>query len=127
MQVDYLALSVDALATQAVITADAEQAYYNDNTDRFTQPGSRSASHILIGVPADAAEEAAKAKAREERLAMFKMPDEDEDDDAKDGGDGASDDGDAPKSDGDAPKKDDDGGGDDDGDDDGDGKEPALL
>ena len=74
-----------------------------------------------------AEEEAAKAKAREERLAMFKMPDEDEDDDAKDGGDGASDDGDAPKSDGDAPKKDDDGGGDDDGDDDGDGKEPALL
>jgi len=69
MQVDYLALSVDALATQAVITADAEQAYYDDNTDRFTQPGSRSASHILMGVPADAADEVVE-QARDEAAAL---------------------------------------------------------
>ena len=70
MQVDFLSLSVDALATQAVVTAEAEQAFYDDNTDRFTRPGSRSASHILISVPADASEAAVeKARHRAESLA----------------------------------------------------------
>ena len=70
MQVDFLSLSVDALATQAVVTAEAEQDFYDDNTDRFTRPGSRSASHILISVPADASEAAVeKARHRAESLA----------------------------------------------------------
>ena len=70
MQVDYLALSVDALAAQAVVTAEAEQAFYDSNTDRFTRPGSRSASHILISVPGDAQEaEAEKARDKAQRLA----------------------------------------------------------
>jgi len=70
MQVDYLALSVDALAAQAVVTAEAEQAFYDSNTDRFTRPGSRSASHILISVPRDAQEaEVAKARDKAQRLA----------------------------------------------------------
>ena len=70
MQVDYLALSVDALAAQAVVTTDAEQAFYDSNTDRFTRPGSRSASHILISVPRDAQEaEVAKARDKAQRLA----------------------------------------------------------
>ena len=70
IQVDFLSLSVDALATQAVVTAEAEQAFYNDNTDRFTRPGSRSASHILISLPADASEAAVeKARHRAESLA----------------------------------------------------------
>ena len=69
MQVDYLALSVDALAAQAVVTAEAEQAFYDGNTDRFTRPGSRSASHILISVPGDAQEtEVAKARDKAQRL-----------------------------------------------------------
>jgi peptidyl-prolyl cis-trans isomerase D len=70
MQVDYLALSVDALAAQAVVTTDAEQAFYDSNTDRFTRPGSRSASHILISVSRDAQEaEVAKARDKAQRLA----------------------------------------------------------
>ena len=81
MQVDYLALSVDALAAQAMVTAEAEQAFYDGNTDRFTQPGSRSASHILISVAGDA-EAAEVAKARDKAQGLVNQ--------GRDGGDFAS-------------------------------------
>jgi peptidyl-prolyl cis-trans isomerase D len=57
MQVEFIRLSVDELARQAVVTEAEQRDYYAANADRFTQPGSRSARHILLTVPSDANDE----------------------------------------------------------------------
>jgi peptidyl-prolyl cis-trans isomerase D len=54
IQVDYLVLSVEALAAAVVLDEEEIQRVYDDSADRFMQPESRSVRHILIGVDKDA-------------------------------------------------------------------------
>ena len=63
IQVEYLQLSVDELAENLGADESELRAVYDDNPDRFVQPGSRSASHILIKVETGA-DQAVVDKAR---------------------------------------------------------------
>jgi peptidyl-prolyl cis-trans isomerase D len=48
VKVDYLELSVDALAKQVVVDETALKAFYSTNQSKFVGPEQRRASHILI-------------------------------------------------------------------------------
>lgn len=74
VRVEYLTLGKDALAAQNAPTEEEIKARYQAAADRFKEPETRRASHILIPVAkdaADAAVKAAQAKA-EEVLALAK-------------------------------------------------------
>lgn len=64
VRVEYLVLSLDALAENEPVSEDAIQNYYNEHIEEFSQPEERKASHILVAVSATAEEEE-KRKARE--------------------------------------------------------------
>jgi peptidyl-prolyl cis-trans isomerase D len=68
VRLDYVVLSLDNVAAQMEIKPDDVRRAYEESPARFSSPEERSASHILIAVPADAngeARAAAKAKAGE--------------------------------------------------------------
>lgn len=56
-RVEYLVLSLDAVAKNETVSDDAISAYFSEHADEFGQPEERQASHILISVPADASED----------------------------------------------------------------------
>jgi peptidyl-prolyl cis-trans isomerase D len=62
-KVDYLELSVDALAAHATVTADEVKRYYDEEVKKgtFGVPEERRASHILITVKPDATDAQKKA------------------------------------------------------------------
>ena len=67
-QVDYLALSVEALAAELVLEEEEIRRAYDASADRFVQPESRSVRHVLVSVDEGAGEtavEAARVKATE--------------------------------------------------------------
>ena len=70
VDVEYVVLDRNQLASTAKISDDELKAFYEGNKAQFTDPEQRRASHILISVPADA-DEAAKAKAREKAEAVL--------------------------------------------------------
>ena len=59
MQIEFIRLSVDQLAKQANVSELEQRAFYDNNVERFTQPESRTASHILLSLAGDAAEDVA--------------------------------------------------------------------
>ncbi len=67
VKVDYLELSVDALAAQAAVTPEEVKRYYDEELKKgtFGVPEERRASHILITVAANATD--AQRKAAEEK------------------------------------------------------------
>ncbi len=65
--VEYVELSLDALASAAAVTESQLREFYDANKDRFSTPGRRHARHILIAVKDDEATAAAKAKKAYER------------------------------------------------------------
>ena len=76
-QVEYVVLSMDALAEKAQVTADEALAYYEEHKHEFGQPEERRASHILISAPASASASdraAARAKAEELLAEVRKFP-----------------------------------------------------
>lgn len=61
---EFLMLAQDALDRLVQVSDDEVKQYYQENIERFQSPEERSASHILIAVPAEAgAEEKKKARA----------------------------------------------------------------
>ncbi len=74
VRAEFLMLSRDALAAQAVVSDEEIKAYYQSRADRYKEAETRRASHILIRAAKDAPEaevKAAKAKA-DELLAQAK-------------------------------------------------------
>ena len=67
VKVDYIELSVDALAAQATVTPEEVKRYYDEEVKKgtFGVPEERRASHILITVAPDATD--AQRKAAEEK------------------------------------------------------------
>jgi peptidyl-prolyl cis-trans isomerase D len=66
---EYLALSLDKLAEQTVVSEDDLKAWYDGHQAQYRTPEQRQASHILIGVPKGAPDaERARAKKRAEEL-----------------------------------------------------------
>ena len=66
--VDYIELSIDAMAATATVTESQLREYYEANKDRYSTPGRRHARHILIAINGDEAAAAAKAKKVYERV-----------------------------------------------------------
>ena len=64
VQVEYVALSADALLAAEKIGADEIKAYYDSNISKYGDPEQRRASHILISIKSGAGDPE-KAKARE--------------------------------------------------------------
>lgn len=67
-RIEYLVLSLDAVAKNESVSDDAINAYFSEHQDEFGQSEERKASHILISVSADASDEekqAAREKAEE--------------------------------------------------------------
>lgn len=54
VRVEYLVLSLDAVAKNETVSDEAIHAYFEEHQDEFGQPEERKASHILITVSADA-------------------------------------------------------------------------
>jgi peptidyl-prolyl cis-trans isomerase D len=64
VQVEYVALSADALVAAEKIGADEIKAYYDSNITKYGEPEQRRASHILISIKSGAGD-TEKARARE--------------------------------------------------------------
>ncbi|WP_297324870.1 SurA N-terminal domain-containing protein [Nitrosomonas sp.] len=56
-RVEYLVLSLDAVAKNETVSDEAINAYFTEHGDEFSQPEERKASHILISVPVGAPED----------------------------------------------------------------------
>jgi len=56
-RIEYLVLSLDAVAKNETISDEAINTYFEEHQDEFGQSEERKASHILIGVPADASDD----------------------------------------------------------------------
>lgn len=68
VRVEYLVLSLDALAENEPVSDEAVQNYYDEHQEEFGQPEERKAGHILISVAAMASDEekqAAREKAED--------------------------------------------------------------
>ena len=65
MQVEFIRLSVDELGKQANVSELEQRAFYDSNVERFTQPESRSASHILWSLAEDDAEDVVDTREQE--------------------------------------------------------------
>ncbi|MDP1611425.1 MAG: SurA N-terminal domain-containing protein [Sulfuritalea sp.] len=77
VRAEFLTLSRDALAAQAVVSDEEIKAYYQSHIDRYKVGEARRASHILISAAKDAPEaeaKAAKAKADELLAQLKKTP-----------------------------------------------------
>lgn len=69
VRVEYVVLSLDALAKQATVSADEAAKYFDEHKAEFEQAEERRASHILISAPANAPDaEKAAARAKAEQL-----------------------------------------------------------
>jgi peptidyl-prolyl cis-trans isomerase D len=64
-KVEYVVLSMDAIASQLTVSDDEIKAWYDSHKDRYQQPEERQASHILVGLEKLGKD---KAKARAEEL-----------------------------------------------------------
>ncbi len=68
-RVDYLTLSLDAVAAQIEVSADDVKQYYEQNTKQYARGEERQASHILITADASASAEQKKlARGQAEKL-----------------------------------------------------------
>lgn len=56
-RVEYLVLSLDAVAKNETVSDEAVSRYFEEHQDEFGQPEERKASHILVSVPTDALED----------------------------------------------------------------------
>lgn len=56
-KVEYLVLSLDAVAKNEFVSDEAVNTYFSEHQSEFGQSEERKASHILISMPADATEE----------------------------------------------------------------------
>ncbi|PXW85384.1 peptidyl-prolyl cis-trans isomerase D [Nitrosomonas sp. Nm84] len=56
-RVEYLVLSLDAVAKNEAVSDEAINAYFTEHGDEFSQPEERKASHILISLPVGASED----------------------------------------------------------------------
>ncbi len=66
VRIEYLVLSLDAVAKNETVSDEAVTAYFSEHREEFSQPEERKASHILISVAADATDDekiAARKKA----------------------------------------------------------------
>lgn len=66
-RIEYLVLSLEAVANNETVSDDAVNNYFQEHQDEYIQPEERKASHILINVAADAPEDekqAARVKAQ---------------------------------------------------------------
>jgi len=70
VRVEYVELSLDALAAQTPVTADELKQSYQDNLSRYVQKEERKASHILIAAAAKATD-AEKKAARDKAQAIY--------------------------------------------------------
>lgn len=57
VRVEYVVLSLDAVAKNETVSDEAVNAYFSEHKDEFSQPEERKASHILISLTPDASEE----------------------------------------------------------------------
>ena len=57
VRVEYVVLSLDAVAKNETVSGEAVNAYFSEHKDEFSQPEERKASHILISLTPDASEE----------------------------------------------------------------------
>lgn len=64
VRVEYVVLSLDAVAKNETVSDEAVDAYFSEHKDEFGQPEERKASHILIALTAESSEED-KQSARE--------------------------------------------------------------
>jgi peptidyl-prolyl cis-trans isomerase D len=60
-RVEYLVLSLEAVAKNEIVSDDAVNTYFSEHADEFGQSEERKASHILISVSADASEDERQA------------------------------------------------------------------
>src|SRR5262249_44593812 len=70
VQVEYVALSADAIAASEQVAGEEIAKVYEANQSRYGEPEQRRASHILITVKAGGAGEGEKRKARERAAAL---------------------------------------------------------
>lgn len=57
VRVEYVVLSLDAVAKNETVSKEAVDAYFLEHKDEFSQPEERKASHILISLTPDASDE----------------------------------------------------------------------
>jgi len=69
MKVNYIELSVDALADEIELTDEDLRRAYDENSDQYTEPEQRSASHILVKLAQDA-DDAAQQEALEKAQSL---------------------------------------------------------
>ena len=60
-RIEYLVLSLDAVAKNETVSDEAVKTYFEEHRDEFGQSEERRASHILISVPPDASDDAKQA------------------------------------------------------------------
>ena len=60
VRIEYLVLSLDAVAKNETVTDDAVSNYFAEHKDEFSQPEERKASHILISISSDASDDEKK-------------------------------------------------------------------
>ncbi len=60
-RIEYLVLSLDAVAKNETVSDEAINAYFAEHQGEFGQPEERKASHILISVPPDAPDDVKQA------------------------------------------------------------------
>ncbi|MCE7914811.1 MAG: peptidylprolyl isomerase [Nitrosomonas sp. PRO4] len=69
VRIEYLVLSLDAVAKNEPVTEEAIGNYFAEHKDEFTQPEERKASHILVSVVPDASEDDKKlAREKAEKI-----------------------------------------------------------
>ncbi len=68
-RVEYVVLTLDAVAKNETVSEEAVNAYFSAHQDEFSQPEERKASHILISLAADASgDEKRSAREKAENL-----------------------------------------------------------
>ncbi|MBX3617568.1 SurA N-terminal domain-containing protein [Nitrosomonas sp.] len=68
-KIEYLVLSLEAVAKNETVSDDAVNNYFQEHKDDYIQPEERKASHILINVAADASEDEKQvARAKAEKI-----------------------------------------------------------
>lgn len=71
-RVQYLVLSLDAVAKNETVSDEAISTYFAEHQDEFGQPEERKASHILISIPAEASDDEKQA-AREKAESILEQ------------------------------------------------------
>ncbi|MDE2388860.1 MAG: SurA N-terminal domain-containing protein [Betaproteobacteria bacterium] len=63
-RIEYLVLSLDAVAKNETVSNEAVSAYFSEHQQEFGQPEERKASHILVSMAADATDDEKQAARR---------------------------------------------------------------